>query len=65
MAKAIILELTDTILDTEQGKEATVTIEGRVYIGKVSTIVTYTPLLPAMTSITLTGPGLNVVEPAP
>jgi len=65
MAKAIIVELTVTIPDTEQGKDVTVTIEDRVYIGKVSSIITYTPLVPPVTSITISGPGLNVEAPAP
>lgn len=63
MAKAIIIELVDTMPDTEQGKEAIVTVEDRTYIGKVSSIITYTPILPAMTRITLVGPGLNVEAP--
>jgi len=65
MAKAIIIELVEAILDTERGKDVTVTIEDRTYTGKVSTIITYSPQIPATTSITLSGPGLNVEAPAP
>ena len=65
MAKAIIIELTDAIPDTEQGKVVTVDIEGRTYAGKVSSIITYTPLIPPVTSITISAPGLNVEAPPP
>ena len=65
MAKALIIELTDGIPDTEQGKSVTVDIEGRTYTGKVSSIITYTPQVPPVTSITISGPGLNVEAPPP
>ena len=66
MAKAIIIELTATIPDTEQNKVVTLDIEGRMYTGKVSVILTYTPTEAASSSlVTLSGNGLKVVSLAP
>lgn len=66
MAKAVIIELNESIPDTEQDKVVTLDIEGRTYTGKVSVIITYTPTsIPASNSITIHGIGLGVVPLAP
>lgn len=66
MAKAVIIELTATIPDTEQDKVVTLDIEGRPYTGKVSVILTYTPIaIPTSSLVTLRATGLEVVPPAP
>jgi len=65
MAKAVIVELDLTIPDTEQNKTVTITITDtagtRTYTGKLSTILTFNaiPVLPASSTVTLTGPGLK------
>jgi hypothetical protein len=64
MAKAVIIVLDDTIPDTEQDKKVTLDIEGHPYTGKVSTIITYTPV-PVSSVVTLSAPGLQVISKAP
>ena len=61
MAKAVIITLTEDILEDEQGKDATVTIGDNTYKGKLTTIIIYTPApqVPAIGKVILVGPGLG------
>lgn len=63
MAKAVIVELSVDIPDTEQAKDATVTVGANTYKGKLSVIIVYTPpaALPATAKVTIQGPGLVTV----
>lgn len=61
MAKAVIVELTGDIPDTEQGNDAVVTVGANTYKGKLSVIIVYTPpaAQPSIGKVTLIGPGLG------
>ena len=60
-AKAVIVTLSVDIPESEQGKDATVTVGANTYAGKLTTIIVYTPPagVPAMTKVTLSAPGLQ------
>jgi hypothetical protein len=64
MAKAVIIALSADIPDAEQGQNVTVTAaDGTTYPGTITAIIVYTPpasppAIPAVTKITLEGPGL-------
>jgi hypothetical protein len=61
--KAVIVELSVDIPDTEQGKDATVTVGTNTYKGKLTVIIVYTPppALPAVAKVTISGPGIGTV----
>jgi len=64
MVKAIIVDLDQTISDTEQNLPVTITITDlagtRTYTGKLTAIITHNPLpvIPPVTSVTIAAPGL-------
>jgi hypothetical protein len=61
VAKAVIVELSVDIPETEQGKDAVVTVGSNTYKGKLTVIIVYTPpaALPAAAKVTLQAPGLS------
>ena len=60
MTKAILVTLSVDIPETEQGKDATVTVGTTPYTGRIDAIIVYTPQTPpTATKITLEGLGLK------
>lgn len=63
MVKSIVVTLTVPILDTELGKDATVTVGTATYAGKIVAILTHDApaVIPATRTVTIAGPGLGTV----
>ena len=60
MAKAVLISLSTDIPDTEQGKDATVTVGTVNYLGKIEAIIVYSPpASPTSTKVTLEAVGLK------
>jgi len=61
MPKTLVITVAEDVPDTELGKPATVTIEGRNYTGAVTAVILH-PLVSIPTSeVTLRGAGLETV----
>lgn len=61
MAKSIVVTLEGDIPETEVGKNATVTVDGNNYAGKVVAVIAHTEV--ATGTVTLEGAGLKTISP--
>ena len=61
--KAVVVTLDVDMPSTEMDKQATVTIEGRNYTGKVTAIIEYTLHAVTPTKVTLEAVGLKAATP--